>query len=97
MAKHGGPRPGSGRPKGAVSKAKLDIATKAKEYAEQAIQTLADIMTDVEMTPASRVNAANAILDRGYGKPMQAVEVTGKDKEPVAFTGFVVQRATKPD
>jgi hypothetical protein len=33
-------------------------------------------MTDAEAAPAARVSAANALLDRGYGKPSQ--HITGE-------------------
>jgi hypothetical protein len=33
---------------------------------------------------AARVAAANALLDRGYGKPRQGVEHTGVDGAPIA-------------
>jgi hypothetical protein len=34
------------------------------------------IMTDPKSAPAARVSAANALLDRGYGKPPQ--HITGE-------------------
>lgn len=97
MASHGGARPNAGRKPGAVKKAKLDIAEKAKAYGEDALATLADIMGDTNAPHSARVSAANHLLDRGFGKPMQAVEVGGKDGEKIAFTGFLIDRASKPD
>lgn len=69
---HGGARPGAGRKPGAVSAAKKEIAAEAKEHAEAALATLAEIMADSEAPHSARVSAANAILDRGYGKPHQS-------------------------
>ncbi len=34
-------------------------------------------MLDTKAPPAARIGAATAILDRGYGKPGQAVNVSG--------------------
>ena len=92
---HGGARPGSGRKPGKVSKAKLDIAERARTHGPAALKTLAEIMQDTDAPHNARVSAANALLDRGYGRPMQAVEMTGKDSGPIAITG-VVRRIVDP-
>lgn len=83
MAGHGGRRPGAGRPKGAVSQARRDLTKAAQEYTDAALQTLRDVMTDASTPPSARISAAVAILDRGHGKPRQAVEPAGADDEPV--------------
>lgn len=90
----GGRRPGAGRPKGRKSDATLEIEARAKEYAGDALKALADIAARGESETA-RVSAAVALLDRGYGRPRQAVEHTGKDGGPVqvqawAFGGKTV-------
>jgi hypothetical protein len=74
----GGARPGAGRKPGAVTPAKRAIAEAAKEHAEAALTVLVTIAKDAKSPAAARVSAANAILDRGYGKPVQAVEHAGK-------------------
>jgi hypothetical protein len=84
MAQRGGARPGSGRKPGAVAKAKRDLAEMAKDYAAMALKTLADIAETGE-SEAARVSAANSILDRGHGKPAQAVEVSGKNGGAILF------------
>jgi hypothetical protein len=33
--------------------------------------------------PMAQLAAANALLDRGYGRPHQSVEMTGKDGDPI--------------
>lgn len=82
MAQHGGKRAGAGRKPGAVSKAKRQLADKAKEHAEAALQTLVDIAKDGE-SDAARVSAANSILDRAYGKPFQATVHQGDEDAPI--------------
>lgn len=79
MTAKGGKRPGSGRPKGAVSQAKRELMAMAKEHAEDALKVLVDIAKNPGASEAARVSAANAILDRGYGKPPQAVDHTSTD------------------
>lgn len=84
----GGKREGAGRPAGAVNKATVErratIAEMAQEYAEEAISTLAQIATMGE-SESARVAAANAILDRAYGKPSQAMELGGKGGGAITF------------
>lgn len=77
--KIGGARPGAGRKPGKVGAAKRALADMAKDHAEAALRTLVEIAADSEAPHAARVSAANAILDRGYGKPPQALEHTGKE------------------
>jgi hypothetical protein len=62
----------SGNPSG---RPKTDFRVKelAREYTEQAITALVDALADER----TRVAAAIALLDRGYGKPAQAL--TGED------------------
>ena len=65
-------RKGGGRPKGVPNKATLSLKELARDYTEQALETLAQIMVAGESETA-RVSAANALLDRGYGKPSQVL------------------------
>lgn len=45
-----------------------EIQELARENTEAAMKTLVSICTNKKAPPAARVGAANAILDRGYGK-----------------------------
>jgi Family of unknown function (DUF5681) len=65
----------SGNP-GGRPKEVAEVKELAREYTAEAIQTLVSIMTNPKSTPAARVSAANALLDRGYGKPPQ--HITGE-------------------
>lgn len=71
----GGARPGAGRPKGASNKATADVKSAAQSFTTDAISTLAEIMRSPEHPAAARVSAANALLDRGYGKPRQELDI----------------------
>lgn len=85
----GGRRPGAGRKKGAVSAAKLQLAVMAKDHAEDALKTLADIARD-GTSEAARVSAAMAILDRAYGKPPQSLDHTSFG-ESMAFRPTTIE------
>jgi hypothetical protein len=52
-----------------------DVADAARERTQDAINTLAAIMKNPKTPAAARISAAQAILDRGYGKPAQAIDV----------------------
>lgn len=81
-AGRGGIRPGSGRPKGKRSAKTLEIEALAKRYAGDALRALQHIATKGE-SEGARVSAATALLDRGYGKPRQALEHTGAEGGPL--------------
>ena len=67
----GGPSPNpAGRP--AVL---ADLREAARGYSQEALETLANVMRDPEAPPAARVAAARELLDRGYGRAVQAIDV----------------------
>lgn len=76
---HGGARRGAGRPKGRVTQAKRDLMEMAKDHGETALAVLVEIATNKAASEGARVSAANALLDRGYGKPTQTVDNKSSD------------------
>jgi hypothetical protein len=68
-----------GRPLGSPNKVIPEVRLLARAYTEGAVKTLAEIMDRGE-TDAVRISAANSLLDRGFGRPAQAVHV-GQDEE----------------
>jgi hypothetical protein len=51
-----------------------EIRSLARSHTRTAINVLVGIMRSKDMTAAARVAAANAILDRGWGKATQPLE-----------------------
>lgn len=51
----------------------------ARTYTVPALKTLVQIMRSKKSPAAARVNAACALLDRGFGKPAQSVDLTNSD------------------
>lgn len=49
--------------------------------APRALEVLLDILNDDEAAARDRIRAAEIILDRGYGKPAQAVELSTDAQE----------------
>lgn len=89
----GGKRPGAGRPKGSVSKANAGLRNAARRYTKSALKTLSQIMESGE-SEASRVAAATALLDRGHGKPAQAL--TGEDGGAIKHEVIVATGIARP-
>ena len=79
----GGKREGAGRPKGSRNKVTADIKAIAQSFGEEAIKGLIEISRDAEAPHAARVAAFREVLDRGYGKAKQGIEMTGGDGGPV--------------
>ena len=71
----------SGNP-GGRPKANQELKDAARAHTKEAVATLAEILADKKQPAPARVSAANALLDRGYGKPHQSsdVELTGDVK-----------------
>lgn len=63
------PNPG-GRPKDYK-----EVAAFAKKFTEEAILALADLMRNAE-NESARVRAAEILLERGWGKPRQDIDIT---------------------
>lgn len=93
----GGYRPNAGRKRGVPGKATKrevnDLAEAAKPFAGLALETLEEIARDGQSERA-RVAAASALLDRGFGKPRQALEHSGPEGMAIPIT--VTRTIVKP-
>jgi hypothetical protein len=89
--KVGGKRPGAGRPKGSRSRATIEhkatLEELARAHTATALSVLVEIASKPTATDSARVAAASAILDRGYGKPRQATEISGPNGGPIPVGG----------
>lgn len=54
-----------------------ELRSLARSFTKGAIDVLVHLMSSNEVNPAARVAAAIAILDRGWGKPVQPVDSEG--------------------
>ena len=84
----GGLREGAGRPAGSTNKSSPEqsqrLSELARTYTEEALETLIDVARNGR-TDAARVSAANALLDRVYGKPAVKEETEIADLPPVVI------------
>lgn len=83
MARPKGIPKSGGRVKGVPNKVTADVKALARVYVPDAIRTLAEIMAGPEQPAPARVAAAKELIDRGYGKSVQAVEMSGPDGAPI--------------
>jgi len=63
----------SGNP-GGRPKLELSVREVAQQYSIEALETLVHVMRTGK--PGDRITAANAVLDRAYGRPTQSVEMS---------------------
>jgi hypothetical protein len=61
-----------------MPKTLVEIRSLARSHTRTAINALVGVMRSRKATHAARVSAANALLDRGWGRPPQALE-NGED------------------
>lgn len=56
---------------------KLTMKEMAAQYTEAAISKLVELLFDENTPPHVLVTVCNSLLDRGHGKPTQAIDVSG--------------------
>ena len=59
----------------------VDLKSLARSYTGVCIQTLGNYVSGPETAPDIKVRAIAELLSRGWGRPAQTVEHTGKDGE----------------
>jgi hypothetical protein len=57
-----------------VAKAPLELRSLARTHTAMAVRTLALVARSPKAPPSARVAAAEALLSRGWGKPVQPVD-----------------------
>lgn len=75
---------GGGRPK-----LPDDLKQAFREAAPDALRVLKKVLLDEDEATKNRIRAAEIILDRGYGKPVQAVDLDASSVPQVVFIGDV--------
>jgi hypothetical protein len=80
-----------------MPKTLTDIRSLARSHTRSAILALAGVMRSKDATHAARVSAANALLDRGWGKPPQALNTEGGALELIHRIERVIVQPDEPE
>jgi len=80
-----------------MAKTPLQIKSLARAHTESALAVLAAILNETDAPESSRVQAATALLDRGWGKPTQLIG--GDEDHPLKIERIerVIVNATDTD
>ena len=77
-----------------MPKAVTEIRSLARSHTRTALNVLVAVMRNTTATPPARVAAANALLDRGWGKPTQAI---GNDESALELIHRIERVIVHPD
>ena len=69
----------------------LDLAAEARLHAQAAIKALADIVNDAEAPPPTRISAASELLDRGFGRAPQSIDMKHKHDFSADLSAFLAR------
>lgn len=61
----------------------MSLTEMARVHTEKALKALVEVVSNEEAPESARISAATALLDRGWGRPAQAVELSGPDGGPI--------------
>ena len=77
-------QPGQSGNPGGRPKEDIEVKALARTAGPEAVEKLVELMRGDDRRTA--LAAAQALLDRGFGKPSQAVEMSGPDGEPLVVS-----------
>ena len=92
--KRGGRRPGAGRPLGSVNKLSRPLKELAALHSEDCIAVLVQLRDHAEAEQV-RLAAANALLDRGHGRPRHEIDLND-DKRVTVIIQPATPRTVQP-
>lgn len=75
-----------------MAKAPVDIRSLARTHTETCIRVLAGIVRSTKAADSARVGAAEALLNRGWGKPTQPLSGDGENPVIVQLIERVIRR-----
>lgn len=75
-------KPGQSGNPGGMPKGVREVRELARQHTATAMQALVEVCANKKAPPSARVSAASTLLDRGWGKPLQPVDIN--DSRPLA-------------
>ncbi len=85
----------SGNPGGRPSMSP-ELRKAVQGHASKALDYLATVMGDEDAKPEHRIKASEILIDRGFGKAVQAIDAEINDRRPVMY-GLEYTDPIKPD
>lgn len=67
----------------------IELQSRVRAVSGAAVDVLTSILADRGAKDSDRIRAAEVLLDRGYGKPAQSVDVSGSAVPQVVIVGDV--------
>lgn len=83
-------KPGKSANPGGRSKLEKDVRDLAREHSTAAIERLAWLMENAQ-SERTQAAACEAILDRAWGRPAQAIIGGGEDDPPIALKEILIR------
>jgi hypothetical protein len=78
-------------------KSRTEIASLARAHTETVINVLISLVTREDVAPAARISAGLALLDRGWGKPTQKVEVDDDRPRIIEIINTIIDPRPNPE
>lgn len=91
-----GRKTGGGSRAGKPNRATADIKAIAQPYGRDAVRALVKIMKNKAAPEAARVRAASELLDRGYGKARQSIDMNTPTDGAHSLAFFYATNGTQP-
>jgi hypothetical protein len=79
-----------------MAKTPTEIKSLARAHTDAAINCLVGVMNQPDSPHSARVSAATALLDRGWGKPAQAIIGGDDDDKPVKHVHRIEREIVDP-
>jgi hypothetical protein len=90
-------KPGQSGNPGGRPKALKEVIELCRDLTAKGVERMGKILADDTAPPAAQVAAFNAVMDRGWGKVSQAVELSGPDGEAIPTSLTIVFKAPDGD
>lgn len=90
-------QPNLGHRRSGQRKSRTEIASLARGYTETVIKVLAGLVTREDVAPTARIAAGLALLDRGWGKPTQKVEVDDDRPRIIEIVNTIIDPRPNPE
>lgn len=86
-----------GRPSAKEMSQRHDVKRLAQQHTKTAMKALVTVLKDDKAPHSAKVSAATAVLERGWGKPQQNVNLSGSFEQKVVGLVQALDQASKDE